>query len=146
MPRVRIGPALPDRARSVRWAYYAVRLLLVVMLLGLAAALPGGTRGREKYRYHEGDIARERIVAPYAFRIDKDETTMRRQQELAAASVAPVFVVDARLSSEMYSRFGTFRVVPPFRALVPSSPSSGSPFNLQWAWSSGTVAWRSAGR
>ncbi len=101
--------ALPDRARPVRWGYYAIRVLLVAVLLAAAAFLPRERGPGDRYRYHEGDIARERIVAPYAFPVDKDEVTLRRQQEEAASSVPPVFVVDGRVSSEMFTRFSAFQ-------------------------------------
>jgi len=102
-------PQLPDRARAFRWGYYAVRLLLVAVLLGLAAGLPGGGLGREKFLYREGDIARERIVAPYDFRVQKDETVLRREQQQAAAAVPPVFVVDGRISADTFQRFSMFQ-------------------------------------
>jgi hypothetical protein len=100
--------ALPDRARPLRWGYYAVRALLVVVLLASAAFLPRDGGPASLYRYREGDIARERVVAPYAFRVEKDEPTLRREQEAAASAVPPVFVVDTRLTSEMFGRFSTF--------------------------------------
>jgi putative nucleotidyltransferase with HDIG domain len=102
-------PALPDRARSFRWRYYAIRTLLIAMLLALAAMLPSHPRVEEKYRYRPGDIARERIVAPYDFRVQKDEGTLRREQQAAAAAVPPVFVADARISSETLERFAKFQ-------------------------------------
>src|SRR5262245_3576018 len=101
-------PALPDRARPFRWLYFTARIGMVAALLGLAAAIPSG-RGARIIRYHEGDIARERVVAPFDFRVEKDEATLRREQQLAAAAVPPVFMVDARVSSEMLSRFATFQ-------------------------------------
>ena len=102
-------PALPGRARGVRWRYLLVRGLLVVLLLVLAAALPGGSRTRDRYRYREGDIARERVVAPYDFRVQKDETALRREQQEAAVSIPPVFVVDTRVSSETLARYAGFQ-------------------------------------
>lgn len=102
-------PPLPGRARSVRWGYYAVRLLLVAVLLTLAALLPTHPRIPEKYRYRFGDIARERIVAPYDFRVQKDEATLRREQQSAAAAVPPVFVADARVTSQTLDRFAQFQ-------------------------------------
>ena len=63
----------------------------------------------EKYRHREGEIARERVVAPYDFRVEKDEQALRQQQEQAAASVAPVLVVDSRVSSDMLNRFALFQ-------------------------------------
>ena len=100
-------PALPDRARSFRWGYYSVRVLLVVLLLAVAAA-PIGHGGPARFHYREGDIARERVVAPFDFRVEKDEATLRREQEQAAAAVAPVFVVDQRVSSETMNRFAIY--------------------------------------
>jgi putative nucleotidyltransferase with HDIG domain len=102
-------PALPDRARSVRWGHHAIRLLLIVVLLAVAALLPRGPRAPDKYRYHEGDIARERLVAPYDFRVEKDEPTLRREQQQAAVAVAPVFMVDARASADMLNRYTVFQ-------------------------------------
>lgn len=101
-------PALPDKRRSWRFRHYAVRTLIVVVLLALAAWLPVG-RNVEKYRVRVGDIARERIVAPFAFRVQKDEATLRREQQAAAASVPPRYVADARIASETLSRFATFQ-------------------------------------
>src|SRR5262249_51030135 len=100
---------LPGRARTMRWGYYSVRVLLVLALLALAAGLPGSGPARDKYRYNMGDIARERVVAPYDFRVQKEEGELRRQQEQAAASVPPVFRVDTRISSETLNRFATFQ-------------------------------------
>ena len=108
-PDVPAVPALPDRAPSFRWRHFAVRLLFVAILLAVAGALPGGRGAPEKFRNREGDIARERVVAPYEFRVEKDEATLRREQEQAAAAVAPVFVVDPRVSSDMLNRFELFR-------------------------------------
>jgi cyclic-di-AMP phosphodiesterase PgpH len=102
-------PALPDRARSFPWGYYVVRILLLAVLLGLAIGVPGRSRVQEKYRYREGDISRERIVAPYDFRVTKDDAELRREQETAAAAVAPVFSIDTRVSTEALNRFASFQ-------------------------------------
>jgi cyclic-di-AMP phosphodiesterase PgpH len=104
-----LRPALPDRARTFRWGHYAVRALLVAFLLALSALLPSHSRVEEKYRYRLGDIARERIVAPFDFRVQKDEPTLRREQHAAAAAVPPVFVADARVSTETLDRFAQFQ-------------------------------------
>ncbi len=102
-------PALPDRPRRVRWGYYATRLLLVIFLLAVAASLPTHRAVPDKYRYREGEIARERVVAPYDFRVEKDEMALRHEQEQAASAVPPVYVVDDRASADMMSRFGSFQ-------------------------------------
>ncbi|OGF16412.1 MAG: hypothetical protein A2W00_07630 [Candidatus Eisenbacteria bacterium RBG_16_71_46] len=101
-------PALPDRARPFRVGYFAVRLLIVLLLLALAALLPGSHGVRDKYSYREGDIARERLVAPYDFRVEKDEVSLRREQEQAAAEVPPVYTVDSRVSADMLRRFALY--------------------------------------
>jgi len=102
-------PALPDRARRVRWGYFGVRLLLVLLLLALAALLPGLRGGGDRFNYREGDIMRERVVAPYDFRVEKDEAVLRREQAQAAAAVPPVFVADPRVSADMLARLGAFQ-------------------------------------
>ncbi len=102
------APALPDRARPLRWGYWAVRALLVVVLLAVAALLPTGGSS-DRFRYREGDIARERIVAPYDFSVQKDEATLRREQEDAATAVPPVFVADPRQQAEQLARFALFQ-------------------------------------
>jgi putative nucleotidyltransferase with HDIG domain len=101
-------PPLPGRARHLRWRYHLARTLLVLGLLGLAAGLPGSGSVRDKYRYALGDIARERVVAPYDFRVQKDESQLRREQQQVATAVPPVFFVDARVSSEALARFASF--------------------------------------
>jgi cyclic-di-AMP phosphodiesterase PgpH len=102
-------PALPDRARSFRWGYFVVRVLLVAVLLGVAAALPSGHGSHDRFRYREGDIARDRVVAPYDFRVEKDDATLRREQAQAASVVSPVYGVDPRVSGDMLGRFSTFQ-------------------------------------
>src|SRR5262249_35784389 len=87
-------PALPDRARTFRWGHHVARLAMVAVLLAAAAVLPTGQGALERLRYREGDIARERVVAPADFRVQKDDVTLRREQEEAALAVPPVFVVD----------------------------------------------------
>ena len=115
-------PALPDRARTVRWGFHAVRLLMVAVLLAAAAVLPTGQGALDKLRYREGDIARERVVAPSDFRVQKDDVTLRREQEEAALAVPPVFVVDQRARTDALERWSAFQE----RALaVVSDPDVG---------------------
>jgi hypothetical protein len=102
-------PALPDRARTVRWGQHAGRLAMVVMLLAVAALLPTDRGTLERLRYREGDIARERVVAPDDLRIQKDDITLRREQEEAALAVPPVFVVDQRARTDALERWAAFQ-------------------------------------
>jgi putative nucleotidyltransferase with HDIG domain len=79
------------------------------VLLAVAAMLPGRGGAPDKFRFRVGDISTERAVAPFDFRIEKDEATLRREQEEAAAAVPPVYVIDPRVSSDMEQRFATFQ-------------------------------------
>src|SRR5689334_4785864 len=116
------GPALPDRARNFRWRHHAARLVMVFVLLAVAAVLPTGQGTVDRLRYREGDIARERVVAPHDFRIQKDDLTLRREQEEAALAVLPVFVVDQRARTDALERWSAFQE----RALaVVSDPAVG---------------------
>ncbi len=102
-------PALPDRPRRFRWRYYLARVGMVALLLGVAAALVPGGRSQDRLRYREGDIARERVVAPYDFRVLKEGATLRREQEAAAGAVPPVFAADPRISEDNLTRFAAFQ-------------------------------------
>jgi putative nucleotidyltransferase with HDIG domain len=116
------GPALPDRARTFRWGHHAARLGMVVALLAAAAFLPTGQGASERLRYREGDIARERVVAPMDFRVQKDDVTLRREQEEAALAVPPVFSIDQRARTDAAERWAGFQE----RALaVVSDPAVG---------------------
>lgn len=92
----------------MRWRYHAARIGLAMLLLAAAALLPVGHGPLDRLRLREGEIARERVVAPQDFRVLKDDATLRREQEEAALAVSPVFVVDARAQSEMLNRWTAF--------------------------------------
>jgi putative nucleotidyltransferase with HDIG domain len=102
-------PALPDRARTVRWGHHAARFAMVAVLLAAAALLPTGQGALERLRYREGDIARERVVAPADFRVQKDDATLRREQEEAALAVPPVFSIDQRARTDAAERWSAFQ-------------------------------------
>jgi putative nucleotidyltransferase with HDIG domain len=116
-------PVLPDRPRRIPWRHYLARLLMVVTLLAVAATLVPGSVVRERLRFREGDIAREKVTAPYDFRVQKDEATLAREQAQAADAVPPVLVVDAGVAVQTLSRFGVFRD----RALAIVNDPSASP-------------------
>jgi len=80
----------------------------VAILLVAAAALPTGRGQWDRLRLREGEIARERVVAPYDFPVQKDDATLRREQEEAGNSVPPVLVVDARAQAEVLNRWVSF--------------------------------------
>jgi putative nucleotidyltransferase with HDIG domain len=93
----------------VRWGYHAARIGLVVVLLAAAAVVPTGHGPWDRLRLREGEIARERVVAPYDFRVQKEEATLRREQEEAALAVPPVFVADAKAQAAMLDRWTAFQ-------------------------------------
>ncbi len=107
----------------MRWGYYAARIGLAVLLLAAAAAVPTGHGPWDRLRLREGEIARERVVAPFDFRVQKDDATLRREQEEASLAVPPVFVVDARAQAELLSRWSSFED----RALAVVSDTRVSP-------------------
>lgn len=81
----------------------------MVVLLAAAAALPTGRGQWDRLRLREGEIARERVVAPYEFPVQKDEAMLRREQEEAATAVPPVLFVDAKAQAEVLNRWATFQ-------------------------------------
>ncbi|HTR98045.1 MAG TPA: HDIG domain-containing protein [Candidatus Acidoferrales bacterium] len=82
---------------------------MVAILLAAAAALPVGRNAWDRYGLREGEISRERIVAPFDFRVQKDEATLRREQEEASLAVPPVFVVDPHEQADAADRWSAFR-------------------------------------
>ncbi len=109
LPKPALHPPFPDRARRIRWRYYLARFLMVALLvLGAGLLVPGGPR-EDRLRYREGDIARDRVVAPYDFLVQKDMAALRREQEQAALKVAPVYVVDPRVTTDDLARFAAFQ-------------------------------------
>lgn len=93
----------------MRWGYHAARLGLVAVLLAAAALMPTGRGPGDRLRLHEGDIARERVVAPVDFRVDKDAATLKREQQAAVEAVPPVFVPDAHAQAAMLDRWSAFQ-------------------------------------
>ncbi|HET7226602.1 MAG TPA: HDIG domain-containing protein [Candidatus Eisenbacteria bacterium] len=124
-------PALPDRQRHFRWGYFAVRALLVAILLAVAAWLPSGHGAPDRLRAREGDIARDRVVAPYDFRVEKDQATLRREFAAAAAQVPPVYRVDPAVSTASLQRFAQFQARALGVVLAPSIPPAERPARLR---------------
>jgi hypothetical protein len=58
--------------------------------------------------YHVGDIARERVVAPFDFHIKKDDATLAHERDLAAVGVPPVAARDARVWLDVEGRYASF--------------------------------------
>jgi putative nucleotidyltransferase with HDIG domain len=101
-------PPLPDRERPGRpWGRWVRRALLslVVVAAGVFAfpqIHPAGLG------YHPGDIARERVVAPFDFHVQKDEAALAHERELAGLAVPPVAVHDPRVWVDVEGRLTSF--------------------------------------
>ncbi len=101
-------PPLPDRERPGRpWGHWARRALLAAVVIAAAVLAfpqfhPSGSG------YHVGDIARERVVAPFDFHVKKDMPTLAHERDLAALAVPPVAARDARVWLDVEGRFASF--------------------------------------
>jgi hypothetical protein len=104
----RRAPALPDRERpGTPWGRYLRRVLLgLIVLVAGTLAFPqrGGRSG-----YEVGDVARDRVLAPFDFHIRKDEALLTRERDAAAREVPPVFQREPRVEVDVTQRFTGFR-------------------------------------
>jgi putative nucleotidyltransferase with HDIG domain len=101
--------ALPDRERPRRpWGRIARRIgiVLFVIAAGVAAFPQGKTSGRS---YEVGDVARERVTAPYDFHIQKDDALLARELDAAARAVPVVLADDPRVRADALGRLASFR-------------------------------------
>jgi putative nucleotidyltransferase with HDIG domain len=60
------------------------------------------------FGYHPGDIARERVVAPFDFHVQKDDAALAHERELAGLAVPPVAVHDPRVWVDVEGRLASF--------------------------------------
>jgi putative nucleotidyltransferase with HDIG domain len=101
-------PALPDRERPGRpWGRWVRRALLAVLVVvtGVLAFPQPQTRGSA---VQVGEIARERLTAPFDFRIRKDEAVLAREREAAARAIPPVLRVEPRVWDGVRARYASF--------------------------------------
>jgi putative nucleotidyltransferase with HDIG domain len=102
-------PALPDRERPRRPIGRALRrlgLIAFVIAAGVAAFPQGKTSGRS---YEVGDVARERVTAPFDFHIQKDDAVLARELDDAARTVPVVLAEDPRVRADALGRMASFR-------------------------------------
>src|SRR5689334_21186936 len=101
-------PPLPDRERPGRpWGHWARRALLAALTI-LAAVLAFPQFHVSGPGYRVGDIARERVVAPFNYHIKKDDATLAHERDLAALAVPPVAARDARVALDVEGRYASF--------------------------------------
>jgi putative nucleotidyltransferase with HDIG domain len=83
------------------------RALLAVLVIaaGVMAFPQARTQGSG---YQVGEVARERVAAPFDFRIRKDEAVLAREREAAARAIPPVLKRDARVWGDVQGRYASF--------------------------------------
>jgi putative nucleotidyltransferase with HDIG domain len=79
---------------------------LLFVILACFAFPTGGTPVGE--RYIVGEVQKDDVIAPFDFKILKDDTLLRRERSEAAAAVAPVFDWDGQAARRMTERFVSF--------------------------------------
>ena len=101
-------PTLPDRERPGRpWGRWVRRALLAVLVV-TAGVLAFPQPRMQGSGYQLGDVARERLAAPFDFRIKKDEAVLAREREAAARAIPPVLKRDARVWGDVRGRYASF--------------------------------------
>ena len=101
-------PALPDRERPGRpWGRWVRRALLAVLVVtvGVVAFPQPSTRGAG---VQIGEVARERVTAPFDFRIRKDEALLTRERDAAARAIPPVLRHEPRVWNDVRGRYASF--------------------------------------
>src|SRR5688500_10659353 len=85
-PMARPGrPRLPDRAPPARpWGVVARRLLLAVLVVVVGVLVSPQNRTGGYARYRVGDVSRDRVTAPFDFRVRKSEVALEHERQAAA--------------------------------------------------------------
>lgn len=80
-------------------------LAVLVVATGVVAFPQPGTQGPG---YQLGEVARERLAAPFDFRITKDNTSLAREREAAARTIPPVLRLEPRVWNDVKGRYASF--------------------------------------
>src|SRR5262249_36276646 len=89
------------------WGHWLRRALLGVAVV-TAAVLSFPQFHPSGPGYHVGDIAREKVVAPFEFHVKKDDATLAHERDMAALAVPPVATRDARVWLDVAGRYASF--------------------------------------
>ncbi|MEO6461728.1 MAG: HDIG domain-containing metalloprotein [Candidatus Eisenbacteria bacterium] len=80
-------------------------LAVVVVASGVLAFPQPSTQGSG---YQVGDVARERLAAPFDFRIRKDNSTLTAERDAAARAIPPVLRPEPRVWNDVRGRYASF--------------------------------------
>lgn len=83
------------------------RVLLAVLVVA-AGVLSFPQPRIQGSSYQVGDVARERVTAPFDFHIRKDEAELRRERDAAARAIPPVLRRDPRIWVDAQGRYASF--------------------------------------
>jgi hypothetical protein len=84
---------------------HRVLLAVLVVAAGVLSFPQPRTQGSS---YQVGDVARERVTAPFDFHIRKDEAELRRERDVAARAIPPVLRRDPRIWVDAQGRYASF--------------------------------------
>ena len=82
-----------------------ISLVLVVVAAGVLSFPQPRTQGSG---YQVGEVARERIAAPFDFQIRKDEAQLARERDQVARAVPPVLRRESRVWTDAQGRYAAF--------------------------------------
>jgi putative nucleotidyltransferase with HDIG domain len=85
-----------------------VRRALLAVLVVVTGVLSFPQPSQQGPGYRVGEVARERLTAPFDFQIRKDEVTLARERESAARAVPPVLRREAGVWNDVQGRFASF--------------------------------------
>ena len=91
-----------QRTRKVSPKKRRLSVLRLVLTIGVIALLTYLFPRQKSHRYsdlHEGDVVKEKIIAPFLFPIKKSEREYRKEQEEAERSVLPLIRYDREIGA-----------------------------------------------
>ncbi|MGH7726226.1 MAG: HD family phosphohydrolase [Candidatus Eiseniibacteriota bacterium] len=104
-----LRPSLPDRAVPGRDIGRLIRRAAIALLVVVSGVLAFREPRVASRGYQVGDVAREKVTAPFDFHIRKDDVQLARERDQAAREVPPVLALDPRVAADAQSRFAAFK-------------------------------------
>lgn len=99
------APLSEKFARIFRWIFFGIIFLLVLFVI------PRETT--PEYQYRIGDIAQERLIAPFHFDVLKEQSEIEEDRKKAGAEVLPIFVYNPEIQvsaeKKIQQYFGTIK-------------------------------------